>query len=73
MKRKTRDNVMSEIAIRTEGLGKLYKIGQRERENARNVLGPILTGTVEAVEACVRFPPGGRCDYRVRAFRSLSS
>jgi hypothetical protein len=30
---------------------KLYKIGQRERENAlRNVLDPILTGTVEAVE-----------------------
>jgi lipopolysaccharide transport system ATP-binding protein len=34
---------MSEIAIRAEGLGKLYRIGQRERENAlRNVLGPIL-------------------------------
>jgi lipopolysaccharide transport system ATP-binding protein len=34
---------MSEIAIRAKGLGKLYKIGQRERENAlRNVLGPIL-------------------------------
>jgi lipopolysaccharide transport system ATP-binding protein len=34
---------MSEIAIRAEGLGKRYRIGQRERENAlRNVLGPIL-------------------------------
>src|SRR6266480_1165754 len=34
---------MNGIAIRAEGLGKLYRIGQRERENAlRNVLGPIL-------------------------------
>ncbi len=34
---------MSEIAIRAQGLGKLYRIGQRERENAlRNVLGPML-------------------------------
>jgi lipopolysaccharide transport system ATP-binding protein len=34
---------MTEIAIRAKGLGKLYTIGQRERENAlRNVLGPIL-------------------------------
>jgi lipopolysaccharide transport system ATP-binding protein len=34
---------MSEIAIKAKGLGKLYKIGQREREDAlRNVLGPIL-------------------------------
>jgi homopolymeric O-antigen transport system ATP-binding protein len=34
---------MSEIAIRAQGLGKLYRIGERERENAlRNVLGPIL-------------------------------
>jgi lipopolysaccharide transport system ATP-binding protein len=34
---------MSEIAIRAEGLGKRYKIGQRERENAlRNVLGSVL-------------------------------
>src|ERR1700693_41289 len=34
---------MSEIAIKAEGLSKLYRIGQRERENAlRNVLGPLL-------------------------------
>src|ERR1700746_1504198 len=34
---------MSDIAIRAEGLGKRYKIGQRERENAlRNVLGSAL-------------------------------
>jgi len=34
---------MSEIAIKAQGLGKLYRIGQRERENAlRNVLGPML-------------------------------
>src|SRR5713226_5899099 len=34
---------MSDIAIRAEGLGKRYKIGQRERENAlRNVLGSVL-------------------------------
>jgi lipopolysaccharide transport system ATP-binding protein len=34
---------MSEIAIRAQGLGKLYRIGRRERENAlRNVLGPLL-------------------------------
>ena len=34
---------MSEIAIKAEGLSKLYRIGQRERETAlRNVLGPIL-------------------------------
>src|SRR5882724_3148407 len=34
---------MSEIAIRAQGLGKLYRLGQQERENAlRNVLGPIL-------------------------------
>jgi lipopolysaccharide transport system ATP-binding protein len=34
---------MSEIAIRAHGLGKLYRIGQRNRENAlRNVLGPML-------------------------------
>jgi len=33
------------------------------------VLGAILTGTVEAVEAYVRFAPSGRCNYRVRAFR----
>lgn len=34
---------MSEIAIRARGLSKMYRIGQRERENAlRNVLGPIL-------------------------------
>jgi hypothetical protein len=52
-------------------VGKLHKIGQRERENAlRRVLDPILTGTIEAVEGYVRFAPGGRCDYLVRAFRS---
>src|SRR5437870_11206261 len=34
---------MSEIAIRAEGLGKRYRIGQHERENAlRNVLGSVL-------------------------------
>src|SRR5882724_7462429 len=34
---------MSEIAIKAEGLSKLYQLGERERENAlRNVLGPIL-------------------------------
>jgi lipopolysaccharide transport system ATP-binding protein len=34
---------MSEIAIRAQGLSKLYRIGQLERENAlRNVLGPML-------------------------------
>ncbi len=34
---------MSEIAIKAEGLSKLYRLGERERENAlRNVLGPIL-------------------------------
>jgi len=34
---------MSEIVIRAEGLGKLYKIGRWKRENAlRNVLDPIL-------------------------------
>src|SRR6266404_463058 len=34
---------MSEIAIRAEGLGKRYKIGQHKRENAlRNVLGSVL-------------------------------
>jgi len=34
---------MSKIAIRAQGLGKLYRIGRRERENAlRNVLGPLL-------------------------------
>src|SRR5258708_40296841 len=34
---------MSEIASRAEGLGKRYKIGQRQREDTlRNVLGPIL-------------------------------
>ena len=34
---------MSEIAIKAEGLSKVYRLGQRERENAlRNVLGPIL-------------------------------
>src|SRR5437879_1567563 len=34
---------MSEIAIRAQGIGKLYRIGQLERENAlRNLLGPIL-------------------------------
>lgn len=34
---------MSEIAIKAEGLSKLYRIGRRERENAlRNVLGPLL-------------------------------
>src|SRR6266404_2894797 len=34
---------MSEIAIRTQGLGKRYKTGQHEREKAlRNVLGSVL-------------------------------
>src|SRR5882724_8479471 len=34
---------MSEIAIKAEGLSKLYQLGERERENAlRNVLGPIV-------------------------------
>jgi lipopolysaccharide transport system ATP-binding protein len=34
---------MSEIAIKSEGLSKVYRLGQRERENAlRNVLGPML-------------------------------
>ena len=34
---------MSEIAIKAEGLSKLYRLGELERENAlRNVLGPIL-------------------------------
>jgi lipopolysaccharide transport system ATP-binding protein len=34
---------MNEIAIKAEGLSKVYRLGQRERENAlRNVLGPIL-------------------------------
>jgi len=34
---------MTDIAIRAQGLGKLYRIGQRERETAlRNVLGPML-------------------------------
>jgi len=34
---------MSEIAIRTKGLGKRYKFGQREREaNLRNVIGATL-------------------------------
>jgi lipopolysaccharide transport system ATP-binding protein len=34
---------MSDIAIRAEGLSKLYRYGQREREDTlRNVLGPIL-------------------------------
>src|SRR6266568_2333524 len=34
---------MSDVAIQARGLSKLYRIGQRERENAlRNVLGPML-------------------------------
>jgi len=34
---------MSEIAIKSEGRSKLYRLGGLERENAlRNVLGPIL-------------------------------
>src|SRR5258708_35707391 len=34
---------MSEIASRAEGLGKRYKIGQRQREDTlRNVIGPLL-------------------------------
>jgi lipopolysaccharide transport system ATP-binding protein len=34
---------VSEIAIKAEGLSKLYRIGRRERENAlRNVLGPLV-------------------------------
>ena len=34
---------MSEIAIRAEGLGKLYRLGSWPRESAlRNVLGPML-------------------------------
>ena len=34
---------MSEIAIKAEGLGKLYRIGQWQREDTlRNVIGPIL-------------------------------
>jgi homopolymeric O-antigen transport system ATP-binding protein len=34
---------MSDIAIRAEGLGKRYRIGQHQREAAlRNVIGPIL-------------------------------
>jgi hypothetical protein len=34
---------MSDIAIKAEGLGKRYRIGQQEREgNLRNAIGPIL-------------------------------
>jgi len=34
---------MSDVAIQARGLSKLYRIGQKERENAlRNVLGPML-------------------------------
>ena len=42
---------MSEIAIKAEGLSKLYRIGQRERENAlRNVWGQSASA-MDAVEA----------------------